>query len=67
MAINRYQAWIDHVAAVCQSDPQIAAAFVGGSRGAGTADEHADIDLYLILRDDEFFAQRPVEDAVVHR
>ena len=61
MAIDRYRAWIDHVAAACQADRRIAAAFVGGSRGAGTADAHADIDLYLILRDDaydDFFAQR---------
>ncbi len=61
MATNHHQAWIEHVAAVCQSDARIAAAFIGGSRGAGTADDYADIDLYLILRDDaydDFFAQR---------
>ena len=61
MATTDHEAFIGRFAAACEVDTRIAAAFVGGSRGAGTADEHADTDLYLILRDeayDDFFAVR---------
>ena len=61
MASNHFDALIDLLTAASFEDTRIAAAFVGGSRGAGIADEHADIDLYLILRDDrydDFFAVR---------
>ena len=61
MSTTSYHAFMERVAAVTHADDRIAAALVGGSRGAGTADEHADIDLYLILRDDaydDFFAAR---------
>ena len=61
MATTDQEAFIGRFAAACRADTRVAAAFVGGSRGAGTADEHADTDLYLILRDetyDDFFAER---------
>ena len=61
VASTTYQALIGSFRAAAEADQRIAAAFVGGSRGAGSADEHADIDLYLILRDDaydDFFAER---------
>ncbi len=61
MATTDHEAFIGRFAATCRPDPRIAAAFVGGSRGADTADEHADSDLYLILHDrayDDFFADR---------
>jgi hypothetical protein len=61
MSTIDHEAFISRFAAACRPDPRIAAAFAGGSRGAGTADEHADSDLYLILRDeayDDFFADR---------
>ena len=61
MATPDHEAFIGRFAAACRADPRIAAAFVGGSRGAETADEHADTDLYLILHDqayDDFFADR---------
>lgn len=56
-----YQALVERFSAASRRDDRVAAAFVGGSRGAGTADDHADLDLYLILRDemyDAFFAER---------
>ncbi len=61
MASNHFEALVDRLTAASLDDKRIAAAFVGGSRGADTADEHADLDLYLILRDDaydDFFAAR---------
>ncbi len=61
MAPPDHEAFIGRFAAACHADPRIAAAFVGGSRGAGTADAHADSDLYLLLPDaayDAFFQER---------
>jgi predicted nucleotidyltransferase len=45
----------------CQDDARIQAALIGGSVGSGTADAHADIDLFVVLADDDydaFFAER---------
>ena len=61
MSSSTYRAFIGRVSDACRADTRISAAFIGGSRGSGTADEHADIDLYLIIRDDaydDFFAGR---------
>lgn len=61
METSIYKAFAERFAAACQADQRIAAACIGGSRGAGTADEHADIDPYVFLYDDTydaFFAQR---------
>ncbi len=61
MSSPYHQAFITRFTTACHTDTRIAAAFVGGSRGAGTADEHADSDLYLVLHDatyDTFFAER---------
>jgi hypothetical protein len=47
--------------AACQADPRVLAAFLGGSHASGRADEHSDLDLYLILSDsdyDAFFRDR---------
>jgi lincosamide nucleotidyltransferase len=35
----------------CAADPRVIAAFVSGSRAAGTADAHSDLDLCLIARE----------------
>lgn len=46
---------------LCQADPRVVAAFVGGSLATGTADEYSDLDLYLITADEgyaSFFAER---------
>jgi len=61
MASSDHHALITRFASACHADTRIAAAFVGGSRGAGMADAHADSDLYLILYDAAyaaFFADR---------
>jgi hypothetical protein len=47
--------------AACRDDARVAAAFIGGSYASGTADEHSDLDLYVIVHDagyDGFFADR---------
>ncbi len=61
MSFHDHHVFITRFATACYPDTRIAAAFVGGSRGAGTADAYADSDLYLVLYDatyDEFFAAR---------
>jgi hypothetical protein len=48
---------------ICREDVRIQAAFLGGSRGSGTADAWADIDLYVVIADDDydgFFGERDV-------
>lgn len=45
----------------CAADPRVAAAFLGGSFAAGTADQFSDLDLYVIVADEVyagFFADR---------
>jgi hypothetical protein len=45
----------------CEDDARVQAAFLGGSGGSGTADDWADIDLYLVIADeayDAFFEER---------
>jgi hypothetical protein len=52
---------VERFTALCQADPRVVAAFVGGSLATGTADEYSDLDLYLITADedyDRFFAER---------
>jgi hypothetical protein len=36
----------------CERDDRIVAAFLGGSLAAGRADEHSDLDLYVVARED---------------
>lgn len=45
---------VERFAAACRTDDRIAAAFLGGSLATGRADEHSDLDLYLIIRDDAY-------------
>jgi predicted nucleotidyltransferase len=55
------QSVLQRFAEACETDERVVAAFLGGSFAAGTADEHSDLDLYLIATDeayDDFFAQR---------
>jgi hypothetical protein len=68
METSIYEAFTQRFASHCENDDRVVAAFVGGSRGAGTADEYADLDLYLILYDDAyeaFFAERNAFAAVL--
>jgi len=56
-----HRATINSFVRACQSDVRVVAAFLGGSHVAGTDDEYSDLDLYLIVRDedyDAFFAER---------
>jgi Nucleotidyltransferase domain len=53
-AVKRFQI-------TCERDPQIVAAFLGGSLAAGTADEVSDLDVYAVTREPdyaEFFTRR---------
>ncbi len=61
MTPENLQKAIERFRALCQADPRIVAAFVGGSLATGTADEYSDIDVYLIVADEayaSFFAER---------
>lgn len=42
---------VRRLGALCQADPRIVAAFVGGSLATGTADKYSDVDAYLIVKD----------------
>jgi predicted nucleotidyltransferase len=56
-----HRATINSFVRACQSDVRVVAAFLGGSHVAGTDDEYSDLDLYLIVRDedyDAFFTER---------
>jgi predicted nucleotidyltransferase len=56
-----HQATIDRFTQLCQADPRVVAAFLGGSYASGTADEHSDLDLYLVTSHTayaDFFAGR---------
>jgi predicted nucleotidyltransferase len=60
-AERRREALIARFAAACTDDDRIVAAFVGGSVARGTADDHSDLDLCLVVGDDHFdevFAER---------
>ncbi|MEE9615658.1 MAG: aminoglycoside 6-adenylyltransferase [Anaerolineae bacterium] len=61
MTPENLQEAVERFRALCQADPRIVAAFVGGSLATGTADEYSDIDVYLIVADEayaSFFADR---------
>ena len=56
-----HQAILDKFVKACQSDDRIAAALLVGSYVKGKADEHSDLDLYLITTDqayDDFVSGR---------
>ena len=45
------RAVVERFAALSRSDERIRAAFIGGSHAHGTADEHSDLDLFLVVAD----------------
>ena len=47
---------LDRFSAVCQADPRVVAAFLGGSHATGRADAHSDLDLYLVTTVDDYTA-----------
>jgi predicted nucleotidyltransferase len=52
---------VDRFAAACAADPDVVAAFLGGSYAAGTAHERSDLDLYVVADEGRyaaFFARR---------
>jgi len=61
MASAEQQSLLQRFVEACQGDPRIVAAFLGGSFANGTADEHSDLDIYMVIADDaydNFFAER---------
>lgn len=61
------QAVISRFTTMCQADGRVVAAFLGGSHAAGTADEHSDLDLYLILADAAYAGFFAARRAWMHR
>jgi len=64
--LQNHQVVVDRFINACEFDDRIVAAFLGGSYARGTADEHSDLDLYLVIADnafDNFIANR---DAFLH-
>ena len=51
-----HQAVTERFVAACQADERVVAAFLGGSYGAGKADVHSDLDLFLITTDETYEA-----------
>jgi predicted nucleotidyltransferase len=49
----------------CRGDERVAALVLGGSHATGTADAHADLDLYLVTTDDGFDGVRAERDALL--
>ena len=58
---------VERFARACQSDPRVAAAFLGGSHASGAADAHSDIDLYVITTDAGFEAFLAAREEFVSR
>ena len=49
-----HQIFMDRFISACQADQRVAAALQVGSYVKGLADEHSDLDLYLIITEDAF-------------
>lgn len=45
---------VKRLGTLCQTDPRVVAAFVGGSLATGTADKYSDIDAYLVITDEAY-------------
>lgn len=57
--------FLERLMAGLRSDDRVAALFLGGSHAAGTADEHSDLDLYLITSDAAFESLRSERNALL--
>lgn len=58
---HNHRSFVNRFITACQSDERIVAAFLVGSYVKGKADEHSDLDLYLITtneRHDDFVSKR---------
>ena len=51
---QNYQTVVERFTHACQADDRIVAAFLGGSYARGAADEYSDLDLYMILKDEDY-------------
>jgi predicted nucleotidyltransferase len=51
---SNHQVILDRFVKACQADESIVAAFLVGSYVKGQPDEHSDLDLYLITKDDTY-------------
>jgi hypothetical protein len=61
MTTEDLERMVRRLGALCQADPRIVAAFIGGSLATGAADEYSDVDAYLIVEDGaytSFLAER---------
>jgi predicted nucleotidyltransferase len=61
------RAFLDRLVYRADDDERVTALILGGSHAAGTADEHSDLDLYLITRDDAFDSFRHERHEFMHR
>jgi len=52
---------------LCQADPRIVAAFVGGSLAIDTTDEYSDLDLYLITADEKYTSFFTERSTIIHQ
>jgi hypothetical protein len=50
------RAAVERFRSACEAEPRVAAAFLGGSLAAGTADDVADLDLYAVAPEAEYEA-----------
>lgn len=58
---------LDRFVALCRADDRIVAAFIGGSVARGSADEHSDLDLYVIASDQGFPLLREAHHDLVRK
>jgi hypothetical protein len=59
--LREHWAVIERFSRTCEQDERVLAAFLGGSLAAGRADEHSDLDLYVVTREEacaEFIERR---------
>jgi hypothetical protein len=52
-ALAGLHAVVERFQAACARDPRVVAAFLGGSLAAANADEHSDLDLYVVAREED--------------
>lgn len=58
---------VDRLVDVCADDDRVVAVFEGGSRARGEADEHSDVDVTVLVRDDDLAEMRAGKDGFVRK
>jgi predicted nucleotidyltransferase len=61
------RAFLDRLVSRAGDDERVTALMLGGSHATGTADEHSDLDLYLITHDERFDSFRDGRHAFMHQ